>query len=119
MAESTAIVALYVPVLIFAHLFAAFWLAKVFLLSNGTGSLFKKKKSPPAAGTGGSLKKPLDADGSAVVKGESAVVGLSPGHGVKAQIAASAGVNGVDADEHVAKHGEGLVRGDPRCFGRV
>jgi hypothetical protein len=108
MADSTAIVALYVPVLIFAHLFAAFWLAKVFLLSNGTGSLFKKKKSGvPAAGGASPLKKPLDADGSAVVKGESAVVGLSPGgHGVKAQIAASAGVNGVDADEHVVKHGE-------------
>jgi hypothetical protein len=107
MAESTAIVALYVPVLIFAHIYAAFWLAKVFLLSNGTGSLFKRKKNAAPAGGAGSLKKPLDADGSAVVKGESAVVGLSP-HGVKAQIAASAGVNGVDADgtEHAVKHGE-------------
>jgi len=117
MGESTSIVALYVPVLVFAHLFAAFWLAKVFLLSNGTGSMFKKKKSAPA--TGGSPNTPLDADGSAVVKGEGAVVGLSPGHGVKAQIAASAGVNGVDADEHVVKHGEGLVPGDTEVSARL
>lgn len=100
---STAIVALYVPVLVFAHLFAGFWLAKVFLLSNGTGSFLKRKKN-----AAGGLKKggmPVDsADGSAVVKGEAAVVGMSP-HGVKAQIAATAGAEADGADQ-VVKLGE-------------
>jgi hypothetical protein len=105
---STAIVALYVPVLVFAHLFAGFWLAKVFLLSNGTGSFLKRKKNA----AGGLGKKGLglgdSADGSAVVKGEAAVLGMSPGgHGVKAQIAATAGAEADGADQ-VVKLGESL-----------
>jgi hypothetical protein len=42
--STTAIVSLWVPVAVFAHLFAAFWLLKTVLL-GGSSALFKKKKT--------------------------------------------------------------------------
>jgi hypothetical protein len=41
--STTAIVPLWVPVAVFAHVFAAFWLLKTVLL-GGSSALFKKKK---------------------------------------------------------------------------
>lgn len=45
--STTAIVPLWVPVAVFAHVFAAFWLLKTVLL-GGSSALFKKKKAKKA-----------------------------------------------------------------------
>jgi hypothetical protein len=42
--STTAILQLWVPVAVFAHVFAAFWLLKTVLL-GGSSSLFAKKKA--------------------------------------------------------------------------
>lgn len=64
---STAITALWVPVVIFAHIFAFFWLVKTYLLHDprALGLFSRKKKQEPVASNSVAVIKKQKATGQA------------------------------------------------------